>query len=193
MIDTPPEPPAAHAYVIEQRLTACGLAAEGVALQYDANLEGFYIIVSAKAGATPEQFACIHEAAAEEFVVFDQPELAGQYHAYTRERLRPQVMAEAEKKLRERGLWDGFPARENYAAFGSYLEALEAHAGLEPGKWLRATNETSITLDLPVSGADIDTFEAIEQQSADLLMVLFYATARDRTEFGFIGNDKAPE
>ncbi len=192
MMDTPPEPPAIHQreQAILQSLAQCGLDPAGLAYQYDEDSDRFYISVGPASGVTTDHFPCIHEAAGYELVLFEPAELGGQYHAYVREALRPEIMAGAEQKLRARGLWEGFPAREAYASFADYLAALEAHVDIAPGTWLKAQGEAWITLDPPFKDQTIDTFQAFDKKSDDLMMVLLYATARDRTQFGFIGNDK---
>ena len=103
------------------------------------------------------------------------------------------MMAETEARLKARGLWEGIRVRGAYAFFDDYLKAIEVHIGLAPGAWLKANGESWVTLGPPFEAQTIDTFGAFEQQSGDLVLALWYATARDRTQFGFIGDDTVRE
>jgi len=191
-MDIPIEPPAIHQreQAIRQSLAQCGLDPAGLTYQYDEDSDRFYISVGPASGVTTDHFPCIYEAAGFELFLFDRSDLALQYDAYVRELHRPQLMAETEARLKARGLWEGFPARDAYASFDDYLKAIEVHIGLEPGTWLKANGNNGITLDPPFEAQTFDTYNTFERQSGDLLLALWYVTARDGTEFGIIGNDK---
>ncbi|MCZ8369008.1 MAG: hypothetical protein O9293_03405 [Porphyrobacter sp.] len=195
MMDAPPEPPAflQGEQVIRQSLAQCGLDPAELTYQYDEDSDRFYISVGPASGVTTDHFPCIYEAAGFELLLFDGSDLGWQYDAYVRELLRPQLMAETEGRLKARGLWEGFPARDAFASFGDYLKAIELHVGLEPGTWPKANGDSGITFNPPFEAQTIGTFVAFEQQLGDLMLALWYATARDRTTFSIIGNDKIRE
>lgn len=195
MMDSPPEPPAIfeREQTIRQSLSQCGLDPAGLSYDYDEESDRFYITIIPASGVGTEHFPCIHEAAGFDFVRFDPPDLAGPYDAYVREAMRPKLMAQAEAQLRARGLWDGFPAREAFGSFAAYLEALEAHAGVAPGTWLKAEGEGRIIFTPPFDAVTMDTLASFEKTQEDMIMVVFYAVGRDRTEFSFLGNDKIRE
>jgi hypothetical protein len=190
MIGTPPEPPPAQAQVIAQKLVGCGLKAEGFTVRYEDELESMVIAITAAAQAKPEQFVCIREAAGIEIVTFEDFEMFDAYMQVVEELARPQVLADAEKSLRESGLWENFPKRNDYAAFADYLRALEIHAGFAPGTMLQAQDDQRMRLE-PSSDELFD--EVSYERWATLLAVLKYASARDRFPIGFIGNDKVAE
>lgn len=194
-MDTPPEPPAIfqREQTIRQSLAQCGLDPAGLSYEYDEDSDRFYISVGKASAITTDHFPCMYEAADFEQFLFDDSDLALKYDAFVQELHRPQVMAETEARLKARGLWDGFPVRETYPTVEDFLKAIEVHVGVAPGTWLKASGEGRITLHPPFDAQTIETFAAFEQQSGDLLLALWYATARDRMQFGFIGNDKVRE
>ncbi len=190
MIDTPPEPPPAQEQVIERKLLACGLKASGFSVTYEDYLQSIEVVITPAAGATPDHFGCIHEAAFPEIVRFADGSMYQGYMAYVAELFRPQVMADAEAALKKLGLWERFPRREDYADLANFARALEAHAGFVPGTILRAEADTQIAVD------PVDRNRLIEmdyERLATLLVVLNFASARDRFSIGFIGNDKVRE
>jgi hypothetical protein len=186
MIDTPPEPPPAQEKVIEQRLLDCGLAAGGFTVKYEDYLQSIEIVIAPSAQAKPEQFACIREAAGYEIVTFEDAEMFGAYMHSLAELARPQVLADAEASLKERGLWENFPERSDYAAFADYLRALETHASFAPGTVLKADGDQGIRLE-PSNDQLFD--EVSYERWAVLLAVLAYASARDGLPLGFVGNE----
>ncbi|NBB26331.1 hypothetical protein GVM20_14455 [Porphyrobacter sp. SLTP] len=195
MMDFPADPPSPEQrqQAIQASFAACGLDPAGLTYEYDEDSYIFYITIMPASGVSAEHFPCIHEAAGFDFVRFDPPDLAGPYNAYVREAMRPELLAQAEEQLKARRLWAGFPAREAYGSFAAYLEALEAHAGVAPGTWLKAEGEGRIIFTPPIDALTIDTLKSFEKTQETMLMVVFHATARDRTEFGFFGNDKVRE
>ncbi|KPF63373.1 hypothetical protein [Porphyrobacter sp. AAP60] len=190
MIDTPSEPPAVQEHIIEQKLLECGLKAGGFSVKYEDYLQSIEIIITPEAGATPEHFGCIHEAAFPEVVSFADAEMYRRYMAYVDALFRPQMLADAEAELKKRGLWDNFPARDGYPTLADYARALEAHAGFAPGTMLRAEDSERVAFD----PYDNQQFAAIDfERVGALLAVLVFASARNGFSMGFIGNDKVRE
>ena len=190
MIDTPPEPPPAQEQVIAQKLVACGLKAEGFTVRYEEELQSIEVVITLEAGATPNHFGCIHEAAFPEIVRFVDGTMYQDYMAYVAELFRPQVMADAEAELKKLSLWESFPRREEYADLADFARALEAHAGFAPGTILRAEADTQIAVD-PVDRNLLIQMDY--ERLGTLLVVLKFASARDGFSIGFIGNDKVRE
>lgn len=190
MIDTPPEPLAAQEQPIERKLLDCGLKAGGFTVRYEDDLQNILIVITPSAQAKPEQFVCIREAAGFEIVTFEDTEMFGAYMQVLEELARPQVLAEAEMALEERGLWENFPKRSDYAAFADYLRALEIHAGFAPGTVLQAEGDRQVRLK-PSSDELFD--EVSYERWATLLAVLKFASAREGFPIGFVGNDKYRE
>jgi hypothetical protein len=189
MIDTPPAPLPAQEQVIEQKLLDCGLKVEGFTVKYEDYLQSIEIVVTPNAGATSEDFACIREAAFPEIVRFEDLVMYGNYVAFQEELVRPQVLADAEAALRERGLWDEFPERAAFTSLKDYVRALEKHAGIAPGSTLRVEGDRLI-FDPP----RVDEGYAVAAtQYSVILMVMVYAAAKERLNLGFIGNDKFRE
>src|SRR3546814_18740884 len=50
---------------------------------------------------------------------------------------RPQMLATFESRLKETGLWEGFPDRRDFGSLEDYARALEVHAGVPQGSALR--------------------------------------------------------
>lgn len=190
MIDTPPEPPPAQEQVIAQKLVDCGLKADGFTVRYEGELESILIVITPAAQVKPEHFLCIREATGFEIVTFEDTEMFGAYMQVLDELARPQVLADAEKSLRESGLLENFPKRSDYAAFADYLRALEIHAGFAPGSVLKADGDQRVRVE-PSSDEIFD--EKSFERWAVLLTVLKYASARDGFPIGFVGNDKYRE
>ena len=190
MIDTPPEPTPSQEQVIERKLLDCGLKAGGFAVRYEDELQSIEVVIRSVAGAGLEHFACIREVAFPEIVTFEEPTMFQQYMDFEAELARPQVLADVEASLKERGLWDNFPARSRFATFAEYVQALEAHAGFTPGTILQVEGEGLVTVyplrEEPISAASTERVGV-------LLMVLHFASARDRFDIGLIGNDKVRE
>ncbi|WP_066528523.1 hypothetical protein [Erythrobacter sp. CCH5-A1] len=190
MIDTPPEPPVAQEQVIERKLLDCGLKSEGFTVRYEDELQSIQIIITPSAQAKPEHFVCIREAAGYEIVTFEDTEMFGAYLRVMEDLARPKVLADAEISLKERGLWENFPKRSDYAAFADYLRALEIHAGFAPGSVLQAEADQRVRLE-PSSAELFD--QVSYERWAVLLAVLKFASARDGFPIGFVGNDKYRE
>ncbi|WP_086608983.1 hypothetical protein [Erythrobacter donghaensis] len=190
MIDTPPEPPAAQEQLIESKLIGCGLKAEGFSVRYEDYLQSIEVRITPAAGATPEHFGCIKEAAFPEIVTFEDGPMFAQYNEYIGELYRPQILAGAQTALAEQGLLENFPAREDYSTPADYARALEAHAGFAPGTMLRFEGDKTLVF----SPANNDMLaEADYERFAVLLNVIIFASARDGFTFGFTGNDKYRE
>jgi hypothetical protein len=190
MIDTPPESPPAQEQVITQKLIDCGLKADGFTVRYEDGLESMLIAITPAAQAKPEQFVCIRKAAGFEIVTFEDFEMFDAYMQVVEELARPQVLADAEKSLRESGHWENFPKRSDYAAFADYLRALEIHAGFAPGSVLVTEGDQRMRLE----PSSVQLFDEVGYERwATLFAVLKYASARDGFRFGFVGNEKVRE
>lgn len=190
MIDTPPEPAAAQEQLIEEKLIGCGLKAGGFSVRYEDYLQSIEVVITPAAGATPEQFGCINEAAFPEIVTFEDGPMFTQYIEYLDELYRPQALADAQAALTEQGLLKNFPAREDFGTLADYARALEAHAGFAPGTMLRFDGDKVLVFGPPSNAMLADT--DLERLSV-LLAVVLYASARDGFTIGFIGNDKIRE
>lgn len=187
MIDTPPEPPFANEQVITQRLLECGLAAGGFTVRNENYLQSIEVVIAPAARVTAGHFPCIHEAAFPEIVTFEDGTMYQQYMAYVAELFRPQMLADSEAALKERGLWEGFPERRAFPTFADYVRALEAHAGFAPGSMLRAEGNDRVTLDPP----DRDVLTKMDyERMAALFAVLHFAAVREGFPIGLIGDDK---
>ena len=187
MMDTPPEPPPAQEQVIEQKLLDCGLKAGGFTVRYEDYLQSIEVVITPEAETTPDHFRCIHEAVFPKIVTFPDGDMYQRYMAYVGELFRPQVLADAEAGLKERGLWAGFPERSSSATLDDFAHALESHAGFKPRSVLRAEGDKAITVD-PV---DRNLFANVDyERLATLFVVLTFASARDGFAINIIGNDK---
>lgn len=189
MIDTPPEPPPALEQVIEQKLLDCGLKAGGFTVRYEDYLQSIEIVVTPSAGATSDDFPCINDASASEIVTFEDRAMYAAFSDFRSALVRPQMMAELEATLKERGLWEGFPSRQNFATDDEYCRALEAHGGHAPGSALKVSS-FGVTLDPKLDDLDIASFN---ERYGDLMAIILYVSVRDGFRIGFIGNDKVRE
>jgi hypothetical protein len=189
MIDTLPEPPPAQEQVIEQKLLDCGLKAGGFSVRYEDYLQSIEIIVTPIAGATSEDFACINDATASEIVTFEDRAMDAAFLDFRAELARPQMMAELEARLKERGLWEGFPNRQSFATDGDYARALEAHGGHAPGSALKVSS-FGVTFE---PEPDEQDFASFNERYGDLLAIILYVSVRDGFSIGFIGNEKVRE
>ena len=189
MSDVPPEPLPIQEQVIEQRLLACGLNAGGFTVKYEDYLQGIEIAIAPSAGATSDNFACIKEAAGYEIVTFQDGTMLAAYMDFASELARPQMMVMYESRLKEAGLWEGFPGREDFRSLEEYAKALELHAGMKPGSALRVSGD-GILFDPPSASPDFADFA---ERYSNLLSVVSYASTRDRVKFGFIGNERVAE
>ena len=189
MIDVPPEALPTQEQVIEQRLFDCGLNPGGFTVKYQDYLQSIEIFIEPSAGATSDNFDCIREAVGNEIVTFEDAEMFSAYIDFVSELTRPDMLVMYEGKLKEAGLWEGFPVREHYASLKEYVEALEVHAGIEPGSALRVSGE-NIVWDPP--GAPHNYADFAERYT-NFLSVIAYAATKDRVNFGFFGNEKVAE
>jgi hypothetical protein len=190
MMDAPPEPPPAQEQVIERKLLDCGLKAGGFTVRYEDELDGFEVVIASSAGATSAQFRCIFDATYPEIVRFDDLAVEEQYNAFVDDKVRPQVLADLERELRIVGLWEGFPERRAFTTLQDYVRALEAHAGFSRGTMLRAEADTRVIVDFMDPNLLV---QRDYERLATLLVVLKFASARDRFSIGFIGNEKVAE
>lgn len=189
VIGVPPEPLPVQEQVIEQRLLDCGLNLGGFTVKYEDYLQSIEIVIAPSAGASLNDFACIKEAAGFGIVTFEDGEMFAAYTDFASEQARPKMMVMFESRLREAGLWEGFPNREHFGSLEDYAEALEVYAGIEPRSALRVSGD-GILFDPPGASTDYEDF--IERYT-NLLSVVAYASTRDRIRFGFIGNERVEE
>lgn len=185
MIDVPPEPLPTQEQVIEQRLLECGLNPGGFTVKYEDYLQSIEIVIAPSAGATLNNFACINEAAGYEIVTFQDNAMFASYRDFASELARPEMMVMYEGRLKEAGLWVGFPDRENFGSLKEYAEALEVHAGIKPGSALRVSGD-GILFDPPSASSNYSNFAG---RYSKLLLVVAYASTKERVRFGFIGNE----
>ena len=188
MIDAPPEPPPSYEQVFEHQLVECGLDANGISVRYEDDLQSIEIVIRPSAGATASHFECIKKATGYEIVTFEDREMYAAYMQYTSELARPEMLEDLEGRLREKGLLEGFPERQNYETLADYAMALEKHGGVLPGSALRIAGDT-IYFDPPRDGQRPPHFAEFSERYSDLLDVILFASVRDRLNFGFIGNE----
>jgi hypothetical protein len=189
VIDVSPDPPVSHEQVIEQKLVACGLSADGFTVKYENYLQSIEIVIGPSAGASEANFECIHEASGYEIVTFEDGATQLSYLDFEAELHRPEMVASSIAELEKLGLLDGFPERNAFADLGSYARALEVHSGVTAGSALRVSGE-NITFDPPFEGG----FDSFADKYGKLLAAIRYASARrDFERFGVIGNEKYRE
>ena len=141
MIEVPPEPLPTQEQIIEQRLRDCGLNPGGLTVKYEDYLQSIEIVIAPGAGATSENFACIKDAAGYEIVTFQDGEMFAAYTDFVSELARPEMLALYEGRLKEAGLWEDFPDREDFGSLEEYAAALEAHVGMKPRSALRVSGD----------------------------------------------------
>lgn len=188
MTDLPPSPPPTQEQVIERSLIDCGLDAQGISVKYEADLQSIEIIIRPMAGATADDFSCIHAAAGYEIVTFEDRSMYQAYGEYASELARPQVLEMFKDRLRERHLLEGFPERRNFPTLTDYVKALETHAGITSGSALRVSGD-DIIFDPPHGQTSPSEFA---EKYSDLLAIVAYASALERLNFGFVGNAAVP-
>jgi hypothetical protein len=186
MTDLPPELLPVQEQIIEQRLIECGLNPFGFTVNYEDYLQSIEIVIAPNSGATSENFACIHEAAGHEIVTFEAATMLAAYTDFVAELVRPEMMAMLEAQLIEAGLWEGFPASQDFGSLEDYARALEVHASVKPGSALRVSGE-GIFIDPPRDSPDYSDFAECYSK---LLLVFTYASTKERVRFGFIGNKR---
>ena len=175
--------------VIEQRLFDCGLNLGGFTVKYEDYLQSIEIVITPKAEATSDNFRCIRDAVGYEIVTFQDSEMFAAYMDFASELARPEMMVMYEGRLKEAGLWEGFPDRKDFGSLEAYVEALEAHAGIKPGSALRVSGD-SILFDPPNMHTNYADFA---ERYSNLISVVAYAATRDRVNFGFLGNESVAE
>ena len=186
MIDTSPEPPAAQEQFIAQKLVGCGLKADGFTVRYENHLQSIEVVITPRAGATPELFPCIREAAFPDIVTFEDGAMFQQYLDFETEIMRPQVLADAEAALKSYGRWEGFPRRGDFPALDAYAHALERHLGFAPGSLFKASGD-ALQFDPPRE--DFLSVRSFERY-APVMAARGYASAKEKVEFFVMGNDK---
>jgi hypothetical protein len=189
MIDVPPEPLLTQEQIIEQRLLDCGLNSGGFTVKYEDYLQSIEIAIAPSAGATSDNFACIKEAAGYEIVTFQDGAMFAAYMDFVSQLARPEMMAMFEGRLKEAGLWEGFPDRENFVSLEEYAKALEVHAGNTAGSALRVSAD-GIVFDPPSASQN---YAAFAERYSNLISVVAYASTKDRVKFGLIGNERVRE
>ncbi|WP_343345251.1 hypothetical protein WJT74_11990 [Sphingomicrobium sp. XHP0239] len=180
MFDLPPGLVPTQEQVIERSLHDCGLDPRGYTVKYQDYLQGIEVVIAPSAGATSDNFACIKDATGYELVTFEDSEMYSAYLEFTSESARPEMLVHYESKLRDAGLWEGFPERTSFGTLEEYAAALEEHSGLEAGSALRVSG-TFIMFDPP--DAILDFNDYVERYS-DLMTVVAYATTKERIRFG---------
>jgi hypothetical protein len=111
------------------------------------------------------------------------------YDDFVSELVRPEMIAIYEAQLKEAGLWERFPSRNDFDSLAEYAKGLELHAGTEPGLTLRVLGDR-IVFDPPLSSFQNADFEECYSK---LVLVVGYAAVRDRINFGFFANGKAAD
>jgi hypothetical protein len=190
MFDAPPEPPPSQELVIEQKLLDCGLEAGGFMVRYEDELQSIEVVIKPAGQSGPEQFECIFGAVWPEIVTFEDRSTTERYYAYVSNRLRDQILADAEASLDKLGLRGGFPERDDYANFADYIRALEGHAGFAPGSVLKIDGDDRVTVDFQESN---EPAEISYERFATLFTVLKFASVKGEFTLGFVGNDKFRE
>lgn len=190
MVDIPPESPPAQEQVIAQKLVDCGLKAEGFTVRYEDYLQSIEVVITPAVEVTADHFPCIHTAVFPEIVTFENRAMYQEYMAYVGELFRPQMLADSEAALRQRGLWEGFPERGAFPTFADYVRALEAHAGFAPGSVLQLDGGDRVAI---LFAETIEPAEISYEQFATLLTVLKFASTGGEFTLGFIGNEKIRE
>ncbi len=167
----------------------CGLNPGGFTVKYEDYLQSIEIVIAPSAGATSDNFACIKEAAGYEIVTFQDSAIFAAYMDFASELARPEMMVMLEGGLKEAGLWEGFPDREDFGSLAEYAGALEMHAGIKRGSALRVSGE-GILFDPPNAYSNYADFA---EGYSNLSSVVAYASIRDRLNFGIIGNERVAE
>ncbi len=189
MIDTPPDPSLAQEQVIERKLLECGLKAGEFTVRYEDYLQSIEVVITSGAEATLELFPCIKEAAFPEIVTFEDGAMFQQYRDFESELARPRILADAEAALKNYGRWEGFPLRDDFAALDSYAQALERHLGFAPGSLFEVSGN-GLSFNPPLE--DFLAARSYERY-APVMAAMMYASASDKVQFFFIGNEKIAE
>jgi hypothetical protein len=186
MIDMPPEPVQAQVQVIQRELVKCGVKANGFTVKYEDELQSIEIVISHQAGATPDKFDCIRNAAQHEIVTFEDTELQEGYSAQIAELLRPKMLKDAEEGLKKRGLLKDFPERANFTSDKLFAEALETHCGVKRGSFFVESQGGLIAQPQSpaLSGPEWE-------QMTCLMNAMMYVSAKGEVfKLGFVGNEQ---
>lgn len=178
-------PATAQEQVISQGLAGCGLKSEGVSIRFEDDRQGYVITISSAAGAKKESLPCVESVAGAEFVIFENKELARAYDEQMYAEIRKKIVADAEKDLRKRGLWEGFPRRADFASDALFAEALERHCGFAPRSILKVAGDgfNLVPESIEVGNA------AYEKMSGLLAAITFSFADSPNFTFGFVGDE----
>jgi hypothetical protein len=184
MIDIP-NPTAAYEQVLTQKLVDCGLHSVGFTVKYERELQSIEIVIDQGAGVNAEHFDCIRDAAGQEIVTFEDPELRQAYQDSVSEALRPKRLADARAELEKHGVLDGFPERSRFGSDKLFAEALEQHCGIKPGSFF-VQSQSGLTLQ-----PKINRQNRVERDRMSCLTaaIMYVAAKGDDFEFGFVGNE----
>ena len=191
-MDLPPYA-AEEVQIVEERLAECGLNSDGYTVSYQDYLQSVEVVIDDGAGAQPEHFPCIKQAAGAGFAIvsFSNRESMTAYMDWVVEQRRPQMLADSEAELRKLGKWEGLPQRADFETDSLFAMALESHCDQEPGSLLEG-RDGWITLK-PEAGLGL-THDEFKAKLSCLFSAINYATAYDPSlKFGFIGNGKFRE
>lgn len=184
MIDLPPE------QVIEQRLVECGLNPSGFTVKYEDYLQSIEIVIKPEAGATIENFGCIHEAVDLEIVTFSDQKMYQAYGEYETELYRPKMLEDASQSLDKIGKLKNFPERANFSNDKLFAEAIEVHCGVLKGSALKEFGEGIVFMPPQEDYLDFDRF--ITKYSC-LNTAINYVAAKRQLDVGLIANEAIRE
>ena len=184
MIDLPPE------QVIEQRLVECGLNPSGFTVMYEDYLQSIEIIIKSEAGATPEQFGCIHEAADFEIVTFADLQMYRDYNDYVMELFRPKMLEDARQSLEKIGKLKNFPERADFGSDKLFAEAIEVHCDVPTDSALKEFGDGFVFMPPQEDYLDFDSFTA---KYSCLNTAISYVAANRELDVGLIGNEAIRE
>lgn len=168
----------------------CGFKADGFSVTYKEELQSIEIVIGPKAGVSKDSFDCIRAAADHEIVTFSEGSLQAAYSDHVAEAMKPEMLNDAQERLKKRGLLQGFPERDNFTSDKSFAEALEKHCGLNPGSFLVESQGGLIVQ--PPETAAIGGTEW--HQMSCIMNALMYVSAKgEKFKVGFVGGKKFRE
>ncbi len=184
MIDIP-NPPPAYEQVLTQKLIHCGLHSVGFTVRYERELQSIEIVIDQGAEVTAEHFDCIKNAAGQEIVTFNDPELQQAYQDRVSETLRPKMLADARAELEKHGALDGFPKRAKFGSDKLFAEALEQHCEIKPGSFF-VQSQSGLTLQ-----PKLNRQSKVEKGRMSCLTaaIMYVAAKGEDFKFGFVGNE----
>ena len=185
MVDMPQVPPPAYEQVVTQKLLQCGLRDGGFTVKYENELQSVEIVIGKEAGATSEKIECILQAAGDEIVTFNDPEMNKAYQDRVFAYVRPRMLSDAQAELERRGILDGFPDRSKYGSDKLFAEALERQCGMKPGSFFVQSRWGLIGHHKLGRQSKAD-----EDRMFCMFTAVMFVTARgDDFKFGFVGNE----